>query len=187
GIAVELHQAALEIVLEALHLLVAGAARVLDGHDAARDAATVHHRPEDALQGVVEGLRVLLVAGLVGLEVAEQLVGGALDHFMGARSGRRQQRQAGEHGQQAVTQGLQQAHLLSLLTEFIRNLPIRSSSTSADWVSWMVLPSASRSSSPPTLMPMYFSPSRPAVRIEAVESSGRLFTRFSISMVTRPV
>lgn len=51
------------------------------------------------------------------------------------------------------------------LTLLNRNFPINSSSTKADWVSSILEPSCKVSSSKPGVIPIYFSPSRPAVRI----------------------
>src|SRR5690606_2899823 len=176
-VAVELHEAALEVFLEAIHLLGSRVARVADRHDAARDAFGIHHRAENPVQCVIERRRVLAIPLLVGLAIGQQLIGGLLDHLMGTRRGLGKQRHASQQDQEAMTQGshdVENPH--SLCTVLSRNLPISSSSASEDWVSRITSASASTSSSPPTLMPMYFSPSNPAVRIEAVESAGRMST-----------
>src|SRR5690606_20870733 len=144
------HQAALEVFLEADHLLGCGVTRVLDRHDAAGNAFGIHHRAENAVQRLVECRRILLVLLLAGLQISQQLIGGLLDHFMSTRGGLGEQRHASrKQDQQATTQGshhVENPH--SLLTVLSRNLPISSSSTSEDWVSRITSPSASSSSSP---------------------------------------
>src|SRR3546814_9762823 len=65
--------------------------------------------------------------------------------------------------------------LPSLLAELYRNLLISSSSTTALCVYWISLFCLSILSSPPGVMPMYCSPSRPEVRMDADESLGNSY------------
>src|SRR5690606_35015044 len=58
------------------------------------------------------------------------------------------------------------------LAELYRNLLMSSSSTTALCVNWISLPWARFLSSPPGVRPMYCSPSRPDVRMDAEESDG---------------
>src|SRR5690606_29829258 len=81
----------------------------------------------------------------------------------------------GHHGEKncAEAPNSHGCHLPSafLSNKLLSTVPIRSSRTKADWVSKISPPSASNSSLPPTAMLIYFSPSTPAVLIEAMLSS----------------
>ncbi len=73
--------------------------------------------------------------------------------------------------------------VLSFCVIEVRNWPIRFSSTNADWVNLISSPCLRDLSSPPGSSPTYCSPSKPAVRILAVESSGILAWSPEISRV----